>query len=354
MSVSVIIIIMITTTMRTCHATNQFYVPKFPAILVFGDSTVDSGNNNHVDTVIRANFFPYGRDFPGGVATGRFSNGKLIPDFVASQLGIKDTVPPFLDPALSEADILTGVSFASAGSGFDGITNSASRAIPVVKQTEMFGRYVAMLRDIVGEEKAAEIIGEALVIVSAATNDFNLNFYDLPSRRLQFTVGGYQDFILTRLRNFLQKLYDMGCRKMTVAGLPPVGCLPVQMTVDLESPYTRRCVDKQNSDSEAYNRKLKDLLKRMESNLSGSFMLYSDIYQPVIDMIINPQFYGLNETKKGCCGTGTMEASFMCNKLSPTCPNPDEFLFWDAIHPSQAVYSFISRLVVNEVLQKMF
>lgn len=40
----------------------------------------------------------------------------------AEALGIKETLPPYLDPNLTTEDLLTGVCFASAGSGFDPLT----------------------------------------------------------------------------------------------------------------------------------------------------------------------------------------------------------------------------------------
>ncbi len=52
------------------------------AIISFGDSTVDTGNNNYFVNLGKADFPPYGRDFPGGVATGRFCNGKLVADYI--------------------------------------------------------------------------------------------------------------------------------------------------------------------------------------------------------------------------------------------------------------------------------
>jgi hypothetical protein len=58
--------------------------PRFPALLVLGDSTLDAGNNNAINTPAKSNFAPYGRDFPGGVPTGRFSNGKLTSDFLGT------------------------------------------------------------------------------------------------------------------------------------------------------------------------------------------------------------------------------------------------------------------------------
>jgi hypothetical protein len=54
--------------------------PLVPAVMTFGDSTVDVGNNDYLHTIIKANFPPYGRDFANHVATGRFCNGKLATD----------------------------------------------------------------------------------------------------------------------------------------------------------------------------------------------------------------------------------------------------------------------------------
>ena len=59
---------------------------RVPAVIVFGDSTADTGNNNFIQTLLRGNYTPYGRDFAGGVATGRFSNGRVPTDFVGSCL----------------------------------------------------------------------------------------------------------------------------------------------------------------------------------------------------------------------------------------------------------------------------
>lgn len=55
---------------------------KFSALLVFGDSIVDPGNNNDVNTPSKANYRPYGKDFNGGVPTGRFSDGMIPSDFI--------------------------------------------------------------------------------------------------------------------------------------------------------------------------------------------------------------------------------------------------------------------------------
>lgn len=48
---------------------------------IFGDSLSDSGNNNLLITLAKANFRPYGIDFPTG-ATGRFTNGRTVVDVI--------------------------------------------------------------------------------------------------------------------------------------------------------------------------------------------------------------------------------------------------------------------------------
>lgn len=51
-----------------------------PALIIFGDSVTDAGNNNNLLTLVKANFPPYGRDFVNHAPTGRFCNGKLATD----------------------------------------------------------------------------------------------------------------------------------------------------------------------------------------------------------------------------------------------------------------------------------
>lgn len=52
---------------------------QVPCFFIFGDSLVDNGNNNGLLTLARANYRPYGIDFPQG-ASGRFTNGRTFVD----------------------------------------------------------------------------------------------------------------------------------------------------------------------------------------------------------------------------------------------------------------------------------
>ncbi|XP_058111293.1 GDSL esterase/lipase At2g24560-like [Magnolia sinica] len=334
-------------TVVACHGLDTS-PPKFPAVLIFGDSTVDTGNNNYIGTLFKANHSPYGVDYLDHVATGRFSDGRLVPDMLVSELGIKESLPPFLNRQLSDDEIKTGVSFASAGSGIDDLTTMASGVIPVSRQPLMFNNYKNRLKSIVGDEEANKTISNALILISAGTNDFIFNWYDIRSRRLQFhNITGYQDFLQQRLRNLLMKLYHLGGRKFIVAGLPPIGCLPFQITAKFKNPLQRACIEEQNSDATIYNAKLKNMLLEIQSSLSGSRFIYGGIYDLVIDMVNHPEKYGFVDTNKGCCGTGFLEMGPLCNIFTPPCVDASKFLFWDAVHPTEAAYKVLSKYLLE-------
>ncbi|XP_040993807.1 GDSL esterase/lipase At2g30310-like [Juglans microcarpa x Juglans regia] len=344
----------ISNTAWACTATKLTTSPKFPAFLIFGDSTVDDGNNNYIRTFIKGNHYPYGRDFPDHIPTGRFSNGKLVSDFIASALRIKENiVPAFLDPNLSDEELRTGVSFASAGAGYDDLTTVASGAISMSKQIEYFKKYLVRLKGIVGEADAKKIVNGSLFLISAGANDFIFNFYDLPTRRLQFNISGYHEFLQNRIQIFIEDLYNLGCRKLCITGLPPIGCLPIQMTAKFENPKDRKCLEDENLDAENYNQKLAKLLPQVQAYLPGSKIVYADVYEPLIHMTNHPEKYGLVETKRGCCGTGLIEVGPLCTPITPICKKASEYLFWDSIHPSETAYQYLSKYIMKRVLPKL-
>ncbi|GAB4827121.1 hypothetical protein Ancab_034008 [Ancistrocladus abbreviatus] len=95
--------------------------PQVPCFFIFGDSLSDSGNNNELQTLAKANFLPYGIDFPGG-PTGRFTNGRTTVDLIGDHLGLNSYIPPFSN--VSGQEILKGVNYASGSAGILSETGS--------------------------------------------------------------------------------------------------------------------------------------------------------------------------------------------------------------------------------------
>ncbi|WCJ42353.1 GDSL esterase/lipase At2g31550 [Euphorbia peplus] len=318
-------------------------LPKFPAIFVIGDSVMDTGNNKYIPTWLQANYLPYGQNYRGSFPTGRFSNGKLLSDMLASYLGIKESLPPSLDPTNSKNDLITGVNFASAGSGYDDLTSFTSKAIPVSEQMKNFKLHINKMKLLVGEAKAMSIINNSFIVLSAGSNDWFFNYYDVPTRRLTYDVNGYQDFLLNRSQNFIKELHGLGCRSIMVSGLAPTGCFPFQRNLR----FKNHCLENQNKDSIGYNKKLVDMLAKLQQTLPGAKLVYNDFYTPMINMLNNPAKYGMKETTKGCC----INILSVCNRFNiGTCKNPDEYIFWDGVHPTLAAYTHIFKYMKKNVL----
>ncbi|KAL2494941.1 GDSL esterase/lipase [Forsythia ovata] len=312
-------------------------------ILIFGDSTVDPGNNNYINTPFRSNFPPYGKDFLNQTATGRFTNGRLANDFIANYVGLKDYVPPYLDPNLSIQELSTGVSFASAGSGFDPLTPTISNVISVSKQLEYLKEYKAKLENRIGKEKMEYLIYNALFVVSAGTNDFVVNYFTIPIRRRNYTIPTYMDFVLQQAQQFIQGLLDEGARRIGVVGLPPIGCLPVVISMYSDNPFSKReCIDNFSSIARDYNLKLQTQLSTMQLKLAntGSRIAYMDVYGPLEDMSLRRN-YDFDVVNSGCCGTGFLEASFLCNPRSSVCQDASKYVYWDSIHPTERTYNLL-------------
>ncbi|MCD7453573.1 hypothetical protein HAX54_021370 [Datura stramonium] len=317
------------------------------AVFAFGDSIVDQGNNNHITTLVKCNFEPYGKDFTGGKPTGRFSNAKTPSDLIVEELGIKEIMPAYLDPDLQAEDLKTGVSFASGACGFDPQTATIASVIPLSTQLDHFREYIGKLKELVGEEEAEDTLRNSLFLVVAGSDDLANTYFTVGIRRLQYDLNAYTDLMVSGATDFVQELYKLGARKIGVFGVPPIGCLPSQRT--LAGGLTRhQCVEEYNQAAQLANTKLLAAIASLSKNLLQSKLVFIDIYNPLLDLIVNPQKYGFEVVDKGCCGTGNIEVVILCNRYSGTCEDDTKYLFWDSYHPTERGY----RILVNEILKK--
>lgn len=329
------------------HAIDFAAKGKVPAILVFGDSIVDSGNNNYLPTIGKANFPPYGRDFPGGVPTGRYSNGKVPSDFFAEGLGIKELVPPYLDPNLQLSDLLTGVSFASGEVGYDPSSAKLANVLSLEDQLKLFKEYINKLKAAVGENTTNTIISQSLYLVCAGSNDITNTFITWPFRRHQPDISTYTSSMVKWASSFVQELYALGARRIGVTSAPPCGCLPSQRT--FHGGLLRACVEEENQASILYNDKLFSELRSLNQKLTNSRIVYLDNYNPLLNLINNPSQSGFEVVDRGCCGTGNLEVSVICASVGfATCKDASKYIFWDSFHPTETTY----KLIVQEALRK--
>uniref|UniRef100_A0A0D9XG52 GDSL esterase/lipase EXL3 n=2 Tax=Leersia perrieri TaxID=77586 RepID=A0A0D9XG52_9ORYZ len=328
--------------------------PRVPAVLVFGDSIVDTGNNNAVMTLTRSDFRPYGKDLNGGVPTGRFSNGRVPPDLLASRLGLKDLVPPYLGTDIADEDLLTGVSFGSGGTGYDPLTSTLVAVLPMQEELNMFAEYKQKLVEIAGDAAAARIVSESLFVVCAGTDDIANNYFLSPVRPLQYDISSYVDFLTQLAYDFIKQLHRQGARRIAVLGMPPIGCVPSQRSTAGAGDGVSDCDEARNRAARLFNAKLEQEITCLKKTLQLQTIGYVDIYGILDDMIADPGKYGFDVSTRGCCGAGMFEVTLLCNEVTATtCADDRKYVFWDSFHPTERAYSVIVDYLYPRYVEKL-
>ncbi|KAK7360226.1 hypothetical protein VNO77_02208 [Canavalia gladiata] len=322
-----------------------------PAVMVFGDSIFDTGNNNYIGTFFRADFKPYGRDFIGGKPTGRFSDGKLPSDFFAEILGLKDTLPPYLDPNLKIEDLLTGVSFASAGSGYDPLTIRISLALSIKDQLNLFKEYIEKLKVAVGEEKTNSIIAQSIFMISMGNNDIGVTYFLTPFRRNKLDIEEYSNMLVNMSSNFLQELYQLGARRIGILSLPPLGCVPLHRT--LGGGQGRNCVEAVNQAAMLYNSKLSSSITALRKSLKDAKLGYFETYNELNEIIQRYNRFGFTVEGSSCCGIVNLELGFLCSVTLQVCEDASRYVFWDAYHPTEKAYHILVTNIMKKNMNKL-
>ncbi|XP_015886209.2 GDSL esterase/lipase At1g71691 [Ziziphus jujuba] len=312
-----------------------------PAMFIFGDSLIDNGNNNNLASFAKANYYPYGIDFNGG-PTGRFSNGYTMVDEIAQLLGLP------LIPAYSEASgeqLLHGVNYASAAAGILDITgrNFVGR-IPFDEQINNFQTTLDQITDNLGANDVASALSKCIFFVGMGSNDY-LNNYLMPNypTRNQFNGPQYADLLVQKYTQQLTKLYNLGARKVVLAGLGIMGCIP---SILAQSP-TGSCSEEVNQLVQPFNANVKTMINNLNTNLPGARFTYIDVARMFQDILTNHRAYGFSVINRGCCGIGRNRGQVTCLPMQTPCPNRDQYVFWDAFHPTEAVNILMGRKAFN-------
>ncbi|CAA0830419.1 GDSL esterase/lipase [Striga hermonthica] len=321
--------------------------PLVPALCIFGDSVVDVGNNNGLQTLIKANFPPYGRDFITHKPTGRFCNGKLATDFTAEYLGFDSYPPAYLTGDAKGRNILTGANFASAASGYHDSTPQLYRALSLPQQLRYYKDWQNKVVNLVGRAKANTIFSSGIHLISAGSSDFIQNYYINPILNLAYNPDQFSDILMIYYSSLIQNLYNLGVRRIGVTTLPPTGCLPAAIT--LFGSGSNQCVARLNRDAVSFNNKLNTTSQILKTNHTGLKLVVFDIYHPLLDLILKPSDNGFFESRRACCGTGTIETSYLCNERSVgTCSNATEYVFWDGFHPSESANEKLAQSLLEQ------
>ncbi|XP_057839101.2 GDSL esterase/lipase At5g55050 isoform X2 [Cryptomeria japonica] len=300
-----------------------------PALFIFGDSLVDVGNNNHIRlSLIKANFPHNGVDYPDGKATGRFNN--------AQKLGFAGSPPAYLfleGRGNISSSILNGVNFASGGAGI--LDENSGGSLSMNKQVEYYATVHGNLVAQLGSAEAQKLVAKSLFMVVIGSNDMFSYFESNSKLKAKYTPQQYIDLLISTFKVQLQRIYNLGARRIVSVGVGAVGCCPSQRS---KMNKTGDCVEEENNLARSFNTALKSLLaSQLTPNLQGFRYALCNTYGVASKYFQNPSVYGFKDVMNACCGAGKLNARIACLPVVKYCSNRREYLFWDLYHPTQIV-----------------
>ncbi|KAJ4896773.1 GDSL esterase/lipase 3 [Raphanus sativus] len=328
-----------------CTENNSKFITNQAALFVFGDSLFDPGNNNYINTTNRANFFPYGQTF-FKFPTGRVSDGRLIPDFIAEKAWLP-LIPPNLQPSNSNSQFTYGVNFASAGAGAL-VESFSGQVIDLGTQLNSFKNVKRRLISALGETEAKRIFSRAVYLFNIGGNDL---FYALFQTSSLVNLNAKErlvEFIIGNTTSVVKEVYKMGGRKFGFLNVGPYDCAPGARILDIAN--IESCNKPVTELIDLHNKKFPDGLKRLQRELSGFKYAFHDYRTSLLQRINNPSKYGFKEGKMACCGSGPLRGTPTCgmNQTGQSyelCEDVTDYLFFDSAHLTEKAHRQIADLI---------
>jgi phospholipase/lecithinase/hemolysin len=275
----------------------------YSKIVVFGTSLSDSGNvfaltgeqsTPPYDTLDQL-LIPGAPYAKGG---HHFSNGSTWIEQLARPLGLSAYVLPAF-----KGDDPKAANFAVGGARARTVVGSASLSAEVSLFFQKFGNLAP---------------SESLYVIEFGGNDIR-----------DALVSGDIAIIgqaLAAIGSNIQTLYDAGARKFFVWNAPNLKLTPaVRMLGPVAGIYA-------DMFSNAFNTGLSSILAGLAA-LPGITIVQFDAYGVLNNLVADPQSFDLSTVDKSCVSP---------NDPPFECQTPDDFLFWDGIHPTKVVHAVLA------------
>jgi phospholipase/lecithinase/hemolysin len=257
------------------------------SIYSFGDSLTDTGNI----TVASFGTLPLSPPY----ASGRFSNGLLWIDRVTAAYGTQ-AIP----------SLAGGNNYA-----FGGATTGGSVPHGVTFQT----------LDYLARQGSSGADSDALYIVYGGGNDVR---NELNSTLAPETLAAAAT---ENIRQAVTNLVQAGAKYIMVPNLSDLALTPESIAGGAE------VMQRATNLSAAFNTALTGVLAGLEAAFSID-LITLDVRSLFNSVVTNPAQYGLTNINTPCF-TGAID------KPGTVCANPDEYLFWDSVHPSTAAHQIL-------------
>ncbi|XP_044502049.1 GDSL esterase/lipase At1g09390-like [Mangifera indica] len=309
---------------------------KNPVIFVFGDSNSDTGGFSFGLGFIFGP--PHGRNL--NQPSGRLCDGRLIIDFLCDSLNTN-----YLTPYLESLgpNFSNGVNFAICGAA------TLPRYTPFQLGVQMlqFSRFRSLSSQLISKGYknlvSEEDFKNALYIFDIGQNDLVGAFGYLSYQQVLEKIPSF----IAEIRFAIWSIYQQGGKNFWVHNTGPLGCLPQSLATTAKNASAfdeYGCIQSLNNAANAFDIQLSALCEILRSEMKNATIVYVDIYNIKLDLIVNSAKYGFENPFMACCGYGGMPYNFnpniRCSQTSANvCNQGSQYVSWDGVHYTEAANS---------------
>lgn len=292
----------------------------------------------------------------------RFSNGRVWNEYLATMLDVDQ------EDWKSYDNQAFGASWAATYDYQLSLWNVINRPITTIK-TLIVGKLIPpslgltvqaylMMHEKLNKDTSYFIFSGANDYLNALVFDDNY----VPDR-----MNAYINNIVKDIKNNIDKLIAAGAKQLIIFGIPDVGLSPKYLFTAEQSILSAAVVQ--------HNKKLKTLVKQLRLEAPDTNFIFIDTQKILRNVVENPRNYGFHNTTRACIDikfdffdhtipstpfinnyvlryAQTLQATNDKNFSDQnyyTCHNPENYLFWDELHPTTRAHHWLAYAICKEL-----
>jgi phospholipase/lecithinase/hemolysin len=184
------------------------------------------------------------------------------------------------------------------------------------------------------EDTTGAAPSDALYVIEMGANDIR----DALAAGGGAAGGAILGGALESISDNIVQLYVRGARRFLVWNAPDLGRTPAVIALDRLSPGAALGAGLL---TRAFNAGLDQVLAQLAAALPGVRLDRLDAYAKLNTVMAQPQLFGLREVDSACITP---------NDPPFACRHPEQYLFWDGIHPTRAAHGVLAEDAVRLLL----